>query len=229
MIYDCAQNEPERQTWIWLLIFLNAPGALIYFVVRYLPRSRIPIPNVFGRWTRRDELWQAEAAVRNIGNAYQYANLGDILLEIGEPDKAAEAFQKALEKEPNNVNALWGAASIAMPQKNYLVAREHLQKLFGLEPNHRFGDASFAYGKVLFELGESDDATQHFKEHLKSWGHPEAYLMLAKLQEQVGENKDARESLETMIARIKGSPPYHFRKNRHFVFQAEKALKTLAT
>lgn len=229
MIYDCVQNESERQTWLWLLIFLNGAGALVYFVARYLPRLRIPIPNVFGRWTRRDELWQAEAAARNIGNAHQYANLGEILLEIGQPEKAADAFQKALEKEGDNLKALWGVANIALQQKNYLVAREHFQKLLLLDPNHRFGDASFSYGKVLFELAESDKAAQHFKEHLKSWGHPEAYLMLAKLQEQGGKNKDARESLETMIARLKGSPPYHFRQNRHFVCQAQKALKTLAS
>jgi hypothetical protein len=38
MIYDCIRNEPERQLWLWILIFINVPGAFIYFVTRWIPR-----------------------------------------------------------------------------------------------------------------------------------------------------------------------------------------------
>jgi hypothetical protein len=39
MIFDCARYEPDRQTWLWILLFINVPGAVIYFIARHLPRS----------------------------------------------------------------------------------------------------------------------------------------------------------------------------------------------
>lgn len=37
MVVDCLRNEPEadrRNRWIALILILNAPGALVYFVTR---------------------------------------------------------------------------------------------------------------------------------------------------------------------------------------------------
>jgi hypothetical protein len=227
MIYDCVRNDPERNTWMWLLIFLNGAGALIYFFARYLPRTPLPLPKFAGRWMRRDELWQAEAAARNIGNAYQFVTLAGLLQEIGEDGPAAENYEKALAREPDNLQALWGAAGLALKAGDRDRARGLLERLMERDPNHGYGDASLAYGKLLFEAGELERAETHFSSHLKSWGHPEAYLLQARIQEGQGNLRQARESLETMIARVKGAPAYHYRKHRHFVAQAEKALRAL--
>jgi hypothetical protein len=78
MIFDCVRNDPERNTWIWILIFLNFPGAVIYFLVRRLPQMNLPVPNYFKRWANRQQLWSAEAAVRHIGKAHQYVMLGNL-------------------------------------------------------------------------------------------------------------------------------------------------------
>ena len=229
MIYDCVQYERnrDRNTWLWLLILLNFPGALVYFVARWLPRASLPMPRFVGRWARRDDLWQAEAAAMNIGKAHQFVTLGNILFDIGELDRADKAYQQALEKEPNNPQALWGAATLATHNQNLTAAREYLQTLIQIDPEHKYGDASLAYGRVLYELGDLAATQAHLQNHLRNWGTPEAYILLAQASEKQGEPLKAREYLETMIMKVRGSPPYHYRKNRHFVNQAEKMLKTV--
>ncbi|MCG8364079.1 MAG: tetratricopeptide repeat protein [Pseudanabaenales cyanobacterium] len=227
MIYDCVQNERDRNIWLWLLIFLNVMGALVYFVARWLPRSSVPIPASLGRWTKRDELWQAEAAAKNIGKASQYIKLGNILHQIGDLDQAANAYQQALEKEPENLDALWGAGCVEMDRKNLPAAREHLQTLVRVKPEFKYGDASVIYGRVLYELGDLEAAKAHLEEHFKNWGRPEAYVLMAKVQQQQGNISAAREALETMIIKVKGAPSYHYRQNRHFVSQGQRMLRAL--
>ncbi|OUL37474.1 hypothetical protein BV372_00445 [Nostoc sp. T09] len=227
MIYDCIRNEPERQIWLWILLLVNVPGAIIYFLTRWIPRGNIPLPNYFTRWTRKRELWIAEAQAKNIGKAHQYVTLGNLLCDIGSFDKAEVAYKQALEKEADNLQALWGAALIAVKNHKFASAKEHLQIILKIAPDYKYGDASLIYGETLFALKELDTAKIHLEQHIKNWSHPEAYITLAQILSQQSDTQAARSYLETMIAKIRGSSYYHFKRNRHFIGKAEKLLKTL--
>jgi len=227
MIFDCVRNEPDRQTWLWILLFLNVAGATIYFFACYLPRSGFLRANLFKRWTLKQDLWNAEAGVRNIGKPHQYVTLGNVLSEMGQMEKAAEAFQQAYEKEPKNTHALWGLACIEMQRKQYFKANDYLQQLIRLEPDYKSGEASLLQGKVLYELQDWELAQKHLEEDIRYWSHPESSLLLAIIQKQEGNVEKARDSLETMIAKVKAAPIYHYRRHQHIVRKAEKLLKTL--
>lgn len=58
----------------------------------------------------KDALWNAEAGVQNIGKAHQYVILGNVLLEMGDLDRALATYSEALIRESANPNALWGCA-----------------------------------------------------------------------------------------------------------------------
>jgi hypothetical protein len=227
MIYDCLKNERDRQTWLWILIFLNVIGACLYFFMCWMPRASIPLPHFARRWTRQDALWQAEAEAKNIGKAHQFIKLGNLLSDIGERGKAANAYLEALVKEPENPKALWGIALIEMEQKHWNVAEPYLKTLIKVQPDFAYGDASFSYGQVLFNTGNLESAQAHFQEHFQRWSHPEAYLLMAKIQQQLGQSYDARETLETMIIKVKSSPPFQYRRNKKYVGQGERMLRTL--
>jgi len=227
MIYDCLQHERDRQTWLWILIFLNVIGAFLYFITRWMPRTQLPAPSFAKRWTRRNALWQAEAEAKNINKAHQYIKLGDLLYEIGDRTQAMAAYQQALDKEPENPQALWGATCIAIDQKNLATAKNYLQTLLKVKPDFMYGDGSLLYGRVLFELSDIAAAQLHLEQHLKFWSNPEAYLILAKIQQQQGNPQASRELLETMIVKVKSSIPFQYRKNQGFIRQGERLLKAL--
>jgi hypothetical protein len=227
MLFDWVRTEPREYSWLWLLIMLNFPGAVIYFVARKLPYMDLPIPNFFKRWTMQTALHNAEAGVHNIGKSYQYVTLGNVLLEMGDLDRALTAYQEALSREANNSHALWGCATIEVQQQKLDSAQEHLEILLAKEPDFKRGDASLLYGKVLFDREYRAQAKEHLELDLKQWGHAEAYLLLAKIAIYDCDISTARTYLETMLARVKAAPQYNYRMKQHLVREAEKLLKKL--
>ncbi|HEY9848212.1 MAG TPA: tetratricopeptide repeat protein [Leptolyngbyaceae cyanobacterium] len=227
MIYDCVQNERERNTWLWILILLNFPGAVIYFLTRKLPRMDVAVPKYFTRWTRSRELWIAEADARNIGKAHQFIVLGNLLCDMGMLERAENAYQTALEKEPNNTQALWGASFVDIENKKFDTAKQYLEKLLKLEPDFKYGDGSLAYAKTLVALQDWETAKTHLEQHIKRWSHPEASIMMATIHSQEGNAQKARQYLENMLTRIRGASYFHYKRNRYWVNKAEKLLKTL--
>jgi tetratricopeptide (TPR) repeat protein len=228
MIFDCVRNEPKGSSWLWLLIVLNFPGAVVYFVARKLPYLNLPMPNFFKQWTMRDALWNAEAGVTNIGKSHQYVTLGNILFEMGKIDRAAECYQEAVRKEPGNTHALWGCGMIEMERKNFDLARGYLNDLLRQDRDYKRGEASLLYGKALYELKQWSAAKEHLDADVKLWSHSQSFLLLAKIALNCdGDRVAARNYLETMLARVKASPRYNYRRNQRFVRSAEKMLKSL--
>ncbi|MEM9090912.1 MAG: tetratricopeptide repeat protein [Cyanobacteria bacterium P01_F01_bin.53] len=230
MLYECIQSGRAGQQWLWLLIFLNVIGAALYFVTQWLPAhpNFLGWAGLFNRRKMRDRLWQAEADAKNIGKPTQYIALGNLLFEMKQPQKATEAFQQALEQEPENTKALWGAAQAASNQEKYAEAKEHLETLLKVSPEFAYGEASMAYGEMLYRTENYDQAATHLETHLKNWTSPEGYLILATIQQNNQANPAAaRKTLETMVIKIKGFVPFQYRKNEHFIRQAERKLKAL--
>ncbi|MEL6471859.1 MAG: tetratricopeptide repeat protein [Cyanobacteria bacterium J06623_4] len=234
MLYECIQSGRAGQQWLWLLIFLNVIGAALYFVTQWLPAH----PNFLGNFSSklgfvsrrdRDRLWQAEADAKNIGKPTQFITLGNLLFDQKKTDRAYEAYQQALDQDPKNAKALWGAAQAARELKDFPAAKDYLARLLQIEPEFAYGEASLAYGEVLYQTEETDQALAHLETHIKSWSSPEAYLMLADLQTKQDNFAAARETLETMVIKIKGFVPFQYRKNQHFIRQAERKLKSLAS
>ncbi len=55
--------------------------------------------------------------------------LGDMLLEMNNPDKALEAFEATLQKHPNRFNALYGAGIAAEKSRNMQKAKTYYRQL----------------------------------------------------------------------------------------------------
>lgn len=226
MIYEAARNEPDR-IWLWIVIILGPLGATVYFLFRKLPTLNLPKPAFLSRWSRRKELWAAEAAARNIGNPYQFVALGDLQRELREPQLAAASYEKALAKEPKNLQALWGLAQIEYDSQNYSSARERLATIISVDPNFKFGEAFLAFGRTLVALGEKDEAREHLAGGIKRWSYPEAHVLLAGLLIERGETADARKLLESVVFDMRAGPEFNQRRNRRWVRQAQGMLGRL--
>ncbi|MEO1132838.1 MAG: tetratricopeptide repeat protein [Cyanobacteria bacterium J06639_1] len=226
MMYDCLTSPSgDRTAWILLMIFIAPLGAPLYFIAKKLPQTNAPQIGYLNRITRRTELRQAEAEAKTIGKAYQYIKLGWLLHEMRSLEKARAAFATAVEKEPDNAEALWGAATIAREFKQLESARDTLKHLLEIEPEFRRGDASLTYAKTLFELEEWDTAREQLEKDIKRWGNAESYLMMAQILEREENYELAKSFLETMLARSQGTYEFQYKKNRPFIKQAERMLK----
>jgi hypothetical protein len=209
MLIDCDRDKRNRSSWFWIVLFCYFPGALVYFVDRQSQHQPHKYVSPLRQIQLRQELYRARIAAKYIGKAYQFLMLGNILLELGDLDRAELAYQKALSKEPKNSYALWGAASVAFDRERFAVAARHLELLLKIDPKHLQGDASLLYAKVLFNLSKWSIARSHLKEDIHYWGHPESTIMLAKIEIKDANTSVAENLLENLLSKIKNSPTYH--------------------
>jgi hypothetical protein len=227
MLIHCLRNEPDRQLWLWIMILAQGIGPVAYFVLRYLPSKEFPTPAFLRKWTRGRELARLETAAEQIGNPHQFVRWGDALREVGLLDRANAAYERALKKDPNDIQALWGAARVATQQKRYSDVRSLTRRVLDQDPQYKFGDVSLAYGRALNELGECDAARTHFEQHARRWRHPEALYLLATLCANQGDTKEARQHLSGLIQDINGSPAAIARRFGRWKSLARQMLRKL--
>jgi len=227
MMIDCVLREPDRFFWIWLLVIAPFPGAIVYAVARFFPQRDFTAPNWMRAWTRGKELARLETAAHQIGNAHQFLQWGDALREVGRWDQAKSAYDQALQKDPQSLPALWGAALVAVYQQRPADVKDFCGRILAVDPQYKFGDVSLAYGRALQDLKDAAGARQHFEQHVKRWRHPEAVYRLACECRAAGDTVAAREHLQAMLRDIHGSPAAIGRKFGRWKSQGQKLLRQL--
>lgn len=228
MLIHCYRTEPDRFFWTWILIITQPIGPVAYFFLRYLPSKEYPAPAFLRRWTRGRELLRLETAAQQIGNPHQFVQWGNALREVGNLNRANEAYAQALKKDPLNVQALWGSAQIATSQKRYDDVRMLTRKILDQDPQYKFGDVSLENGRALKELGDLEAARKQLEWHIQRWRHPEAMYLLAEICLSQGDHKLARDQLLALIQDINGSPLAIARKHGRWKSRARQLLRRVA-
>ncbi len=227
MAVSCYRNDPDRFIWLWLIIIFKPIAAIIYFFARWLPGANVKAPGFMHKLTRKREINRLQIAAQQIGNPHQFIELGDALRETGQWDQSLNAYLKALNKDPENPQALWGAACGQFRSKQFEVAHDNLAKLLAIDPAYKFGDVSLLFGKTLHALDRSNEARAHLEGHIKRWRHPEALHLLASLYADNGQTAAAREQLQSLIMDIEASPSAIARKQTAWKRKAKTMLRRL--
>jgi len=227
MLIHCLRNDPDRYIWFWVILVFQPFGALIYLFVRFLPQLSNDQPALFKRFSSGKEIRRLQINADRIGNAHQFVELGEGLLAARRYAEARDAFSQALEKESDNLPALWGGACADHALEEIPAACEKLNRLMQLDRTYKFGDASILHGKCLIASGEKDAARDHLQLHTKKWRHPEALYLLAELCIEQGDDVSARDLLEGIIADLDSSPRAIARKSMHWKGKARSLLKKL--
>lgn len=226
MAISCARNDPERYIWLWIIILVPL-GPFIYLLVRWIPGAQLQPPKFLRKWTRGRELERLRIAAKQIGNAHQFVEWGDALREIGRMSEAGAAYEKALAKDGDNLQALWGGALVDFEHDRHPEAKTKLSKVLATDPAYKFGDVSLLYAKTLHALGEKDAARDHLASHTRRWRHPEGLYLLASLYAERGETVKARDQLQAMIQDLDGAPRAIVRKQLFWRGRARRMLRKL--
>ncbi|MEZ5941773.1 MAG: tetratricopeptide repeat protein [Planctomycetaceae bacterium] len=225
MVVYCVRRDPDQGRWLWILLIFQPFGPFIYFFARYLPSASFRLPGFLKRWSRGGEIRRLEIAAAQIGNPHQYIQLGEALLDVGRNQDASKAFQKALDKEKDNLPALWGRAQADFQLKEFSDAKEALQQALAIDPKYKFGDTSLLLAKSLNALEEFDEARTHLVGHVRQWRQPEGLYLLATLEEKAGNDEEARQHLEALLMELEASPPAIARKHLFWRGRAKRLLR----
>lgn len=227
MVVHCIRYEPDKVFWIWVMLIVPFVGVIVYAAVRYFPASDHPAPEFLRRWLRSKDLARLEAAAEQIGNAHQFIQWGDALRDVGRWPDAGSAYNRALQKDPENLQALWGAALVAEQDRRHEDVVSLCRRILDKDPQYKFGDVSLAYGKALAALRRDDEARTHFEQHIRRWRHPEGLYLLAALCQTQGDAAGARQHLRSLLQDLNASPTAIARKHGRWRSRGRQLLRKL--
>lgn len=216
------------------MILLHVGGAIFYAIKCWWPRVSSPKAKVLlPYWLQTkpkndEEVLQAEADARNIGKLHQFLRLGDLRYDRGELEQAASAYDQALSQDPDNTRALWGMANIAVAQGALEQAKDWLSQLMRVEPDFQFGEGGTFYAQVLFELQHWAAAKDCLLRQCDRHSNPADELLLAQVYQRLGEPNQAQATLEQMLLRMNGAPPYFQQQHHKCVSVGKKLLRSFA-
>ncbi len=108
-------------------------------------------------------------------------NLGLDLEEI-EPDRAPEAYLRAISLDPTNADAHVNLGRLYQMKGQLKVARRYYRKAIEFAPDHQL--ALYNLGTLFDELEELDTAAEYYRQALRI---PDAHYNLARICEMQGD------------------------------------------
>ncbi len=131
--------------------------------------------------------------------AKTYYNKGTVLIDVGRPDLAVQAFDKALELDPRNEKALLNRGeALRRMGKN----KEALGSLDRALKNHNaLADAHYARGLNLMALGQADKAEEAFRAAVKEGDDPDYAVGLGRALLARKKLAEAKDVLDGVLVR----------------------------
>lgn len=94
-----------------------------------------------------------------------YNDLGYVLERLGLPDEAIEAYEQALELDPDSATAHYNLSTHLARDKSYPEAEAHLRAALKVEPSAR---TYTGLGAVLWQQGKADEAIRSLQTAIKA-------------------------------------------------------------
>jgi len=174
----------------WRIYIAAALAILVALLVVYLVYFRSKMKELdYERGLENLSKGNFEQASKNFENASAGKNEADALYKLAvakynqkDFQGAVEAYQKALDKKPENAPVLNGLANLYRDQKNIPLAQEYYQKAVGVDSAYVVSYSNWAI--MLMDNGDIAGAKKIVAQGLeKNPGNPE----LANIKNMLGE------------------------------------------
>lgn len=143
-------------------------------------------------------------------NSYSLNSIGIMYSRSGNSEKAIKAYEKAIERNPNN-STLYSNLAIQYKYKDRQKNKDCIKKAYEIDSNEPI--YMYEYACVLKSEGKRDEAQQLFKEaynkylyrwdsgNMQSWD----YSWFQSVAEEVGEHEMAKKIHEATPKKLKSS------------------------
>jgi hypothetical protein len=228
-IVHFIRRRPDTY-WIFIILFLGPPGALIYLCVEALPDFGL-LRQSFKTFPRRKRISQLLVEIHDNPSPGNWEELGDLYMDEGKLQLARDAFNKAIAARPSVGSdipdsfyhrgvcaVLLGDAAAAVPDLELAVRRD---------PGHDFYRAVGLLGHAYAQTGQNEKAEACFRQAVERSTLSETYLNYADFLASQGRNAEAREWAQKVLDKRPTMPGYLRRRERPWFRRASALLRQL--
>jgi hypothetical protein len=208
-LYFAVHAVRSGQSMYWLFVLFSFPllGSAVYFVVIYLPNSRLErgarqaVAAAAKALDPTRELREARAAYDYAPTAQNQMRLAAAQLDAGQPEEAAQTYEACL-KGPfaADLEIRLGAARAQFARQRYAQAAQHLETIRSQNAAFRAEQVSLLLAQALSGAGRRADARAEFESALEKFGSFEAKAEFAIWAAMAGE-RDLAARLQIEVQR----------------------------
>jgi len=221
----------RREEWMWVLFMFLFPvfNAILYFflVYRGAPAAYSGGFHLPGQH-KRERIAELEKQIHLLDKAHHHLELADIQFQRGKFKLAEESYLRALEREPQDIDARAHYGQCLLRLNRASEARAYLEDVCVENPKHDYGYSLMALAEARAALGDADGAIAIWEQVVTQHSYARARAQLAELLAAKGQTERARKFAEEVLFEDKVAPEYQRKQERPWVARAKKLLKRLA-
>src|ERR1044072_6046977 len=168
-----------------------------------------------------------ESATLNPADASAHYNLGLIHQGRGELDQARGRFERALQIDPEEIDASYQLGRIARQQKRYADAIQNFEQVLARNPAHAQHEVWREVAATYIAAGQFEDARNaldQFLEHRPS--DPEGLYLMGRAHAGLGHRREATSLMQACIEAVKTAPAYKYRASKRWLNEAQQFIKS---
>jgi len=167
-----------------------------------------------------------ELSTLNPADAGAHVDLGLIYQEQGDVDRAAHHFQRALEIDPYETDALYQLGRISRLRGQLGEAISRFDLVVQVDDDYSHSEVWREIGATYYTAGMYDEARTALDRFLERRpSDAEGLYMKGLTLAALGRQREAEEQMEAVIAAVRTAPTYKYRLERRWLREAEAFLK----
>lgn len=189
MLVDSLRAQ-ENYFWMYLILFLQPIGPLVYFVTHKLPDFQA------GRRLHRfilggRRLRELKAKAYQVDIPYHWTKLGEEYLAGRNWADAATCFEEALKRDPRGEEAHYGLGQARLALGQYQAALDELRPIVEGQPRYNHGEGQLSVARAWKGLGDVEEALAAYRALLQHYTYSEVRYEYAELLYGSGEQEEA--------------------------------------
>jgi tetratricopeptide (TPR) repeat protein len=211
---------------IWAMLFSHLLGSPFLLILMFV-LLRGYFSDFIGQQRARAAFRQnLESATLNPADASAHYNLALIHQSRGEIDAARERFEKAIQIDPEEIDASYQLGRIARGQKKYSEAIAHFEQVVSRNPAHSQHEIWREVAATYIGAGQYEDARnalEQFLEHRPS--DPEGLYLMGRAHAGLGHKREAANLMQECIEAVRTAPAYKYRASKRWMNEAQQFIK----
>jgi hypothetical protein len=226
-IVHFIRRRPENY-WFYVIFFLGPPGAAVYILAEVLPDLGL-LRGVYQGFGRRSRVKIVETQILDNPSPANYEELGELYKDLGQFEKAREAFKHAITGRGDSAYTFYSRAQSSLGLNDLAGAIPDLEHVVAADRKFDYYRAAGLLADAYARTGQLERADQLFAEVTPISTTPETLYNYASFLKTANRRQEAREWLQKLEAKKRTLPRYMQRCERPWFRKGKALLKEVVT